>query len=88
MISSFLSNRVIVDEENDIKFKYNVGVPQGSYLGPILWVLVADRLLRLVNLDGNAKVIMFADDIVILIAEPAAYGFTRSSRNVFELVEN
>ncbi|GBL79643.1 hypothetical protein AVEN_18193-1 [Araneus ventricosus] len=88
MIRSFLSNRVIADEENDIEFKYNVAVLQGSRLGPILWLLESDGLLSLANLDGNAKVIMFADDIAILIAEPEAFRFTRSRRNVLQHVEN
>ncbi|GBM10943.1 hypothetical protein AVEN_171428-1 [Araneus ventricosus] len=37
-------------------------------------------------MDGKAKVIMFAEDIAILIAEPVAYRFTRF--NVHQHVDN
>ncbi|GBN99144.1 Putative protein in type-1 retrotransposable element R1DM [Araneus ventricosus] len=80
MIRDFLSDRFIVDEENCFEFQYNVGVLQGSCLDPILFLLIADRLLRDLNTDDKTKVIMFADDILILIADSAVYRFSESTK--------
>ncbi|GBM44731.1 hypothetical protein AVEN_103195-1 [Araneus ventricosus] len=80
MIKDFLSDRFIVDEENCFEFQYNVGVPQGSCLGPILFLLIADRLLRDLNTDDKTKVIMFADDILTLTADSAVYRFSESTK--------
>ncbi|GBM48166.1 Putative protein in type-1 retrotransposable element R1DM [Araneus ventricosus] len=80
MIRDFLSNRVIVDEENCFEFEYNIGVLQDSCLGPILFLLIADRLLRDLNIEDKTKVIMFADDILILTADSAVYRFSESTK--------
>ncbi|GBM42686.1 hypothetical protein AVEN_219139-1 [Araneus ventricosus] len=50
---------IIVDEENDIEFKFNIGVPPVSFLGTILWLLVTDRLLRI----GCGDIIYYGDRI-------------------------
>ncbi|GBM67530.1 putative RNA-directed DNA polymerase from transposon X-element [Araneus ventricosus] len=80
MIRDFLSDRFIVDEENCFEFQYNVGVPQGSCLVPILFLLIADKLLRDLNTDDKTKVIMLADDILILTADSAVYRFSESTK--------
>ncbi|GBO17771.1 Putative protein in type-1 retrotransposable element R1DM [Araneus ventricosus] len=83
MIRDFLSERFIVDEENCFEFQYNVGIPQGSCLVPILFLLI---LLRDLNTDDKTKVIMFADDILILTADSAVYRFTESTKIPFDKV--
>ncbi|GBN63949.1 hypothetical protein AVEN_129314-1 [Araneus ventricosus] len=80
MIRDFFSDRFIVDEENCFEFQYNVGAPQDSCLGPILFLLIPCRLLRDLNTDEKTKVIMFADDILILTADSAVYRFSESTK--------
>ncbi|CAB0044540.1 unnamed protein product [Trichogramma brassicae] len=39
--------------------------PQGSVLGPILWNVMYDAILRL-NFDGDVRIVGFADDIAVV----------------------
>jgi hypothetical protein len=43
------------------------GCPQGSKLGPRLWNLTMDRLLK-ENLANNATIVAYADDIALLVS--------------------
>ncbi|GBN90275.1 Putative protein in type-1 retrotransposable element R1DM [Araneus ventricosus] len=73
-IQDFLNNRKIVENNLEIDYNYGKGVPQGSCLGPILWLVIADRLLRAMDKYKNCVVTMFADDILIMAS--ASYRFT------------
>jgi len=42
------------------------GTPQGGVLSPLLWVLVVNKLLSLLEKAGT-KVVAYADDVVILL---------------------
>lgn len=53
VIKSFLSNRKIVDQDFGISYYYDREIPQGSSLGPIMWLLIAERLLRPLNVIKN-----------------------------------
>lgn len=75
IIGSYLSDRRIrfstgngVEEE----ISTNMGVPQGSVLGPQLWNIMYDGLLR-VEMPEGVEVIAFADDVALVARAPVAY---------------
>lgn len=68
MIRSYLTNRVLLydTEGGQVTKELTAGVPQGSILGPILWNIMYDGLLRL-QLPEGAEIVGFADDVVVLV---------------------
>ena len=66
MLSTRINNEL--SERNII----NVGVPQGSILGPLLFILyINDIHMALHNLNINFNLILFADDTSVSISEPS-----------------
>uniref|UniRef100_A0ABD2WMC7 Reverse transcriptase domain-containing protein n=1 Tax=Trichogramma kaykai TaxID=54128 RepID=A0ABD2WMC7_9HYME len=68
MVLSYFRGRVLEFTTDDGAETYEVtaGMPQGSVLGPILWNVMYDRILRL-ELPRSAKIVGFADDIAITV---------------------
>jgi hypothetical protein len=68
MIKSYLSSRALLydTEEGQKEMELTAGVPQGSIVGPILWNIMYDAVLKLKMPDG-VKIIGFADDLILLV---------------------
>lgn len=68
VLKSYFQNRVLVYETNQGQRSVRVtaGVPQGSILGPTLWNIMYDGVLRL-ELPGGVEIVGFADDVVLSI---------------------
>ena len=64
LISSFLSNRwyrVVLDGKSSQQYPVNAGVPQGSILGPTLFLLCINDLPD----DVICKIAIYADDATL-----------------------
>ncbi|GBM67585.1 hypothetical protein AVEN_73714-1 [Araneus ventricosus] len=85
LFNCFLKDRTVILNNGD-RWNYNIGVPQGSSCGPILWLLVANEALELFSEQENLLVQAFADDFVILLRALASYRFTElSNQKVFSV---
>jgi len=69
IIESYLSDRTVVHGGNSTPT--TCGVPQGSVLGPLLWNIMYDNLLK-VDTGGNVRgmssteLVAFADDVAVV----------------------
>lgn len=64
-IKSYLSEREIKTSNGNV-VKVTAGIPQGSVLGPVLWNVFYDPVLRL-NLGTGVSTIGFADDLALMV---------------------
>lgn len=79
-INSYLCNRRVIVKYNDYVIN-NIGVPQGSSLGPILWlVIIFNGLLDKCDSD-EFDIVVYADDIIILLNATAPTTFLSLLKN-------
>jgi hypothetical protein len=85
-IGSYLSNRFQYVELNGVKSnlcKLTTGVPQGSILGPLLFLLYINDLA---NVSDELCFSLFADDTTVLYSNPSLKNSLTSASNAFSIV--
>ena len=88
LISSYLSNRkqyVSVLNENSDELTVDFGVPQGSVLGPLLFILYINDLC---NITDKGKFVLFADDTNIFVAAGSKNEVYTMANKVLQTVNN
>ena len=66
-LESYLSNRTQLVDIDDIKSSYQhvpCGVPQGSILGPLLYLIYVNDIWK------SCKIFSFADDTTLCVSSP------------------
>lgn len=68
IVASYLCNRWLMYDAEDGPKTYRVtgGVPQGSVLGPLLWIIMYNALL-LLQLPKGVTIVAFADDAALIV---------------------
>ena len=89
IIKSFLSNRYQIVEINGKKSNsclISRGVPQGSILGPLLYLIFANDLALIIQRIPNTHLICYADDTNMLIVEKDATSGLNTMHIVYEKI--
>ena len=65
----------------------NIGVPQGSILGPTLFIMFVNDLFNVINCD-TCKMIMYADDTVLYTSSKTmSEGYTNLEANLHSIID-
>ena len=85
IIDSYLSERSIIDSKGEL-WKMTCGVPQGSVLGPLLWNIMYDGVLKL-TLPQGCKTVAYADDLALIAVEKTENELERTVNRSLERIQ-
>ncbi|KAH8323775.1 hypothetical protein KR067_012650, partial [Drosophila pandora] len=87
IISSYLSDRTLLyeTEEGTKRYEVTAGVPQGSVLGPLLWNIMYDEVLR-IELPEGCKLIGFADDLALMVVAKETKEVESNANNAIKCI--
>lgn len=74
ILPNYLDKRKIIVENNRNNIS-NIGVSQGWSCGPVLWLLVINKLLESIENNKNFQVIVFADGIYSIMKSTSSSHF-------------
>ena len=91
LISSFITNRKFCVQYKQHHSRYkdiNAGVPQGSCLSPILYLIYVNDIKDELNYSTETRISQFADDIALWTQSKTPAGATRILQTAIQHIEN
>jgi len=83
LVVDYFTDRVV--EDRTLRHRISAGIPQGSVLGPLLWNILYDSLLRLPFPDG-VEAIGYADDLATVINAEDTYELRQKIDHTVQMV--
>lgn len=85
LITEYLKDRkleISVEHVRDV----NIGVPQGSILGPTLWNILYDGVLRIEKPEGT-ELVAYADDLALVVIDESEEGMLSKGNLMMQRID-